>query len=108
MTEKPPLPTTHNIPKSLIDQWVEIPITEEVHVSLTRADLDGLFFTINNIVTSQAQVQEALVRYSNGDLDGANEQMDLSRRTNIEALNALRGLYTSLFASALRSRASSK
>ena len=108
MENRPPLPTEQLIPKALIEQWLDIPASDEVHIALTRADLDSLFFAINHAITAQSQLQEAVIRYSNGELDHANMQMDLSKRSNIEATNSLRSLFGSIFASAAKSRSAKR
>lgn len=91
-----------------MEQWTQIPLEADVEVAITKGDLDNLYFAINHLNMSQASMQEALIKYSNGELDDANQFMDASRRSNIESLNALRGLFTALMSSAVQRRGNAK
>ena len=102
--QRPPLPSLHSMPKATIDQWVQIPADEYVSINITRNDIDNLYFSISNLITSQDALQEALIAYSNGELEQANEKMDSSRRYAIESMNSLRGLMAALMSSALKNR----
>jgi hypothetical protein len=105
MSEKPPLPTLQNIPQALVDQWVQIPNQRKLSLRVTKGDIDALFFAVNNLINSQNQLQQSLIRYSNGEIDAANEHMDLSQRASIESLNSLRAFLTSLISSELHAKA---
>lgn len=102
--ETPPLPIVHTIPRSLIEQWTRLSPDDDVEIRLTKADIDNLFFSINGVISSLASIQEALIAYSNGNVDDANSHMDSSKRNNVEALNYIRSLMSSLIASAIQHR----
>lgn len=104
MNDKPPLPSIQPIPQALIDEWIKIPPGEQLTMSISRSDVDNLFFSINNLISSQYNLQESITNYSNGDLVNANSHMDLSRRSSVEALNSLRAFLTSIMASTLRNK----
>lgn len=102
--DAPPLPVIHTIPRSLIEQWTKVSPDDDVEIRLTKADIDNLFFSINGVISSLGSIQEALIAYSNGNIDHANVLMDTSKRNNLEALNYVRSLMSSLIASAIQNR----
>ena len=100
----PTYASTNAIPRAIIDKWGQIPPQEHLTVHMTRSDLDGLFVTFHHLILAQTTLQEALIAYSNGQLDAANASMQASRRSSEESANALRGLFNSLMSSAILNR----
>ncbi|MFO1162564.1 MAG: hypothetical protein U1E60_27260 [Reyranellaceae bacterium] len=95
-----PLPERYAIPLELIEKWTKIQPGEVVQVSLSRADLDQLFFGLTNTIGAQQALQDALVKWSNGDVQDANKSLDQSRRGNIIADNHVRRFFAAVMAGA--------
>jgi hypothetical protein len=102
MAENPPLPVVQAIPHAIIEQWIQITPDRYLDTRLTRTEIDNLFFAINNLITSQNALQDALLSYSQGNLDEANSSFDSSRRGSIESLNALRSFMSAVMASSVQ------
>ena len=106
MTDEPlnHTPPIFNIPPTIIEGWLKIPPSDPITITLTRQDMDNLFFTINSLVSANAALQQCLISYSNGKLEEANRHMAESQRANIESLNSLRYLFNALMSSASSAR----
>lgn len=87
--EQPPLPgvfspfddeTPHFIDRQTIDRWIAIKVTDYVAVKLTRLDLDHLFYFATQMGASLSEFQNAMISYSNGDIDSANASLQKSQR----------------------------
>lgn len=98
-TDFPPLPPTYAIPVQLIESWLKIPPTEYVHARATRADLDSLLFGMTKSVEAQQSLHDCIIRWSNGDVAGANKAMDTSKRRAIESENHMRQFFSAIMAS---------
>ena len=96
----PPLPESVSIPVQAIEAWSRLPSTAYVTASLSRADLDNLFFSINKVIESQSETQQSLIDYSTGKLPEANQHMWEARRKLIEAQNNLRQFMTAIMIAA--------
>lgn len=104
MADQPQIPDLINIPTGVLDRWLAIPSHEQVEVALTRQDFDNLFFSINNLVSANAALQQCLISFSNGKLEEANLHMVEAQSSNATGLNKLRLLFTAIMANADRAR----
>ncbi len=95
-----PLPERFSVPHEEIQKWVEFPSDAFVEVRLTKAELDQLFFGLTTLVGTQQAIQDALVKWSNGDVEGANKALDGSRRGNIIADNHVRRFFAAIWTKA--------
>ncbi len=95
----PPLPPTYAIPGQIIEGWLKIAPTDYIQAKITRHDLDSLLFGLTKSVETQQLMHDCLVRWSNGDIAGANTVLDASKRKAIEAENHIRQFFTGLMAS---------
>lgn len=64
--------------------------------ALTKADWDNIFFCLDHAIRASAELQNALIAYSNGSLDDANAHSWEASRRQIEAQNKLRQIMTSV------------
>ncbi len=95
-----PLPESQGVPQALIDRWYGLDSTAYLTLKLTRQDLDLLFAAIDKTLVSQEHFRQAMMSWTSGDVDLANERNHLAAHTSIEARNALRGLFSAIMASA--------
>jgi len=95
-----PLPERYAIPVQVIESWLKIPANDYVQVKISRADLDQLFFALTNITGTHQALQDALVKWSNGEVADANTFLDKSRRGNIIAENHIRRFFAGIMAGA--------
>ena len=83
----PPLPQEIPIPEKLLERWIKLPSNQPISAPITRAEVDNLFFSLQKIINGQARFQEAMIAYTNGNLEEADRLNDLARREMIEANN---------------------
>lgn len=86
----PPLPQAFSIPSTQISRWTNIPPTTQINITITRADLDNLFFAVTKGAQAQSALQNCLILYSQGKIDEANHALAQSQRENIEGDNHMR------------------
>lgn len=101
MKEQKPLPDAISIPSSLVERWVEIPGNQRVGTALTKQDWDNLFFALDHTIFATSDVQQALIAYSNNDIEKADSLVWDASRRSVEAQNRMRQFMTGLIASAL-------
>lgn len=99
MDKSPPLPETFAIPGTLIADWLARDPTAPLNATLTKSDIDGLFFAIDHSINAVHALQDSLIAYSNGDLEGANARSWECSRRLIESQNKMRQVLTSIIAS---------
>jgi len=90
------------IPASLVEEWYAIPPNARVNSTLTRQDLDHLFFGLLKLAQSEQALQSCVLEWSNSRLETANRAMFDSQRFSIEAQNELRQFIVALMVSATR------
>lgn len=98
--QQPPLPEPFNIPRANVARWLELSEDAPLALSLTRRDVDHLFFTIDHSLAAQAALEQCIILYTNNDLDAANAQLWESRRRLQEAQNRLRQFMNGIMAAA--------
>lgn len=86
----PPLPQGFSIPATQISRWTAIRPDAPVAITLTRGDIDNLFFSISKSAQAISSLQACLLLYSQGSLEDANHALAQSQRANIESDNHLR------------------
>lgn len=96
----PPLPDSFFIPQATIDRWFGIPPDHRVELSITRGELDQLFFAISKSVNAQSQFRQSMISWTQGNLDAANRLNRLAAQQEIESLNALRMFFNAVMAGA--------
>ena len=60
------------IPEVAVTNWVNIPLTCQVTLNLTRGDLDRLYFSITQMSAATTMLSETVRLISFGDTVGAN------------------------------------
>ena len=100
MNEVPALPTPFNIPPATVARWLALPSDRPLEAPLTRADLDNLFFAIDFNQKAIFSVQKALIDYTNGQLDEANNASSVASVQLAESANRLRIFMNAIMASA--------
>lgn len=98
-------PDGYNFPEDLLKRWIEIPADEPLIVGpLTKSDLDNLLFSTGDLVRAIGYLRGALVFYSVGNLEAANNSLQscLNAATDAETRNRL--LYKSIMESVLKAR----
>lgn len=96
MISQPPLPEPINVPPQVIERWLALSAGTVVDRSLTKADWDNIFFCLDHAIRASAELQSALIAYSNGSLDEANSHAWEASRRQVEAQNKLRQIMTSV------------
>ena len=96
------LPDNVSIPAKLVQEWVNLSDGQELDISLTRSTIDHLFFTLDKLIRSQGVLQQCLIKYSNEELDAANELMTESQTLMVEGQNRLRQFMTDVMLAATR------
>jgi hypothetical protein len=95
-----PLPEPYVLPPQLLEKWLAIPSSNYVTVQLTRHDIDQLFFGLSKGYSCQQFLHDCIVRWSNGDVPGANEALDNARRLAVEGDNNVRHFFAAIMAAA--------
>jgi hypothetical protein len=91
-----PVPEPFHVPEDAIQHWLTFPENEPLQTTLTRADVDNLFFALAKSYDSQHFLQEGLVKWTNSDVAGANIDLANARRTLQEANNHARRFLTGI------------
>lgn len=102
MTENalPPLPQAFSIPTSQISKWTAIPPTASIEISISRSDLDHLFFAVTKGAQAVSALQNCLILYSQGKIEEANHALAQSQRDNVEGDNYMRMFMNAVMAGA--------
>lgn len=88
------------IPQDLIDKWLSLPANEPVSVTLTRGDFDRLYNAFDAVIAAQAQFQQAMVAYTNGEDEAANLLHQTANQSLINAQSSVRRLFGSIMGQA--------
>lgn len=86
----PPLPQGFSIPATQISKWTSIRPEAPVTLTLTRGDVDNLFFAISKSAQAISSLQACLILYSQGKMEEANHVLAQSQRNNVESDNHMR------------------
>jgi hypothetical protein len=116
MTDAPPPPPAPSLtppehfqfPTQLLEQWVDLSASEKLNVTLTRQDVDNLIFGLLRSGDAQEALSQALVAWSNGQVENANHQLNQFRKHNVDSLNYYRQFATGIMVSALRKKTDAK
>jgi len=100
--DAPIAPQFYQFPEELLKRWVSIPESTQVGISLTRRDIDHLLFALLRSNDAQNAIDLTLVRWSNGDLAGANLALNEFRRLSVDSQNMVRYFFTAVMESALK------
>lgn len=98
---QPPLPEPVTISPQIVQRWQNVPAERLVGSGLSKADWDNLFFCLDHTIRASAEIQSALIAYSNGNIEEANERSWEASRRSVEAQNKLRQLMTAVMASSV-------
>jgi hypothetical protein len=107
MADQKPIPTPVapeplTFPQAMLDKWFAHSGNEYLDVAFTRNDWDILFSTLNNSISAQNALDQALVEWSNGNTEAANSALNESRRLRGESSNALKRFFFAIMASAVQ------
>jgi hypothetical protein len=97
-------PELFTIPTQLLEEWVDVPTHDHINITLTRQDLDHLFFGLTRLAEAQGKLDAVMVLWSNNDVDNSNIALGEFRRLNVESQNHIRQFITAMMFSALRER----
>jgi len=96
----PPAPLTFDIPAATVKRWNDFPANAPLVLTLTRTDIDHLFFAIDENIRATQSLQKAIIDYSNGELPNANQaNADAQQRLGVSA-NRLRLFMNAVMVSA--------
>lgn len=98
----PKVPDLITVPTQAVREWVQIPQHQTVDVQLSRGTVDNLFLALRRMAESQAKFHECLIRYSQGDVSGANSLLTESQVSLAESENQLSLFMTNIMLSATR------
>jgi hypothetical protein len=101
MAFPPRLPEAVNLPPALVDGWVRLRPDTPITASLTKADVDHLYFALNKSLISQDHLVTALTLAINGDTANASEHIQQSLTEIVEGQNRLRQLLISIMSNAV-------
>lgn len=93
-------PIAFDIPLATVRKWNSFETNRPLALTLSRQDVDNLFFAIDENVRATAAVQKALVEYTNGNLDIANASSAEASTRLAASANRLRLFMNSVMASA--------
>lgn len=96
----PPTKEPWAFPPELLAHWVNIPEDQEMTFAITRRIIDHLFFSLNHMTLAQAHLDVALIAYSNGDLDTANQRLLAGRENTVDALDNARKMLSEIMSKA--------
>jgi len=89
-----PIPEPYLVPDDAIQHWLTFADNEPLQTTITRAEVDNLFFALARSLDSQHHLQGCLVKWTNGDAGAANVELVNARRTLQEANNHARRFLT--------------
>lgn len=92
----------YTIPRATIDRWLALPPDGYLAVRMTRRDLDHFFQSFDKLLFAQAQFQQAMIVWTNGQTDVANNLSENANRSLEAAQNNFRQFFGALMASAER------
>lgn len=98
----PTFPPYYAFPEELLKRWIALPTETQFTITLTRGDIDNLLFGLLRGGDAHLATEEAIVRWSNGDVDGANESIAVMRMSVIERQNRIRLFFTAVMKNAMR------
>lgn len=93
-------PPEFSITDSLAQQWTAIPADQPVQFTLTRGDLDRLFFAYEQLVISLSMTHESLRRMSRNDTASANTFFEKARELVNSSDNNFRRFFAAIMGSA--------
>jgi hypothetical protein len=96
MIEQPPLPEPITVSPQVIQRWMGLAPETVVDAHLTKADWDNIFFCLDHAIRAATELQNALIAYSNGQVEDANAHSWEASRRQIEAQNKLRQVMTTV------------
>lgn len=89
---------TVEIPSEVVSYWTSIPLDQNVFITLTRGDLDRLYFAITQMNAATTTLTETIRLWSFGDADGANA----SFRKTTELTRSADGNFRHFFAAVMK------
>jgi hypothetical protein len=92
-------------PLDVLQRWVDLPPDEPLVLGpLTKNDLDHLLFSTAKISAAITALQQAFIRYSNGDISGADAFMLDAGNATIEGETHMRMLFFAVMQSVIEGR----
>lgn len=89
MSDRKPLPRVQPVSSALLEHWLAEPTDRPVDGTLTKEELDNLYFAINNLTKAVHETQQSLIHLSNNKLDLANDAMHGAQFNTVQSTNAL-------------------
>lgn len=90
------------IPAQQLEKWFQLPSDKYLNIQLTRSDLDRFYSVFDRIYSAQNLSLEVLIKWSNGDTEGAERALTSSRYALRESQDQLRLFFNALMASATK------
>lgn len=100
----PTLPDNVSIPPRAIEDWLRLNEHEPLEIQLNRLTVDHLFFALVKLADAQAEFQQCLISYSQGDTPSANVKLASSQTLLVEGRNRLNQFMTNVMLEASRGR----
>jgi hypothetical protein len=95
--------------EDLLKEWVSIPGDQPIFIGpLTRDDLDHFLFSTAVMAQAMAHMRTALIHYSNGRTEAANNSLQNVLNASIDAEAHNRLLFKAIVESVLKARNASK
>ena len=90
------------IPAQQLEKWFKVPSDQYLNIQITRSDLDRFYNVFDRIFAAQHLSHDVLIKWSNGNTEGADRDLELSRRALRESQNESRLFFMALMASATK------
>jgi len=90
------------IPAQQLEKWFKLPSDQYLNIQITRSDLDRFYNVFDRIFAAQHLSHDVLIKWSNGNTEGAERDLESSRNALRESQNELRLFFMALMASATK------
>lgn len=94
------IPPINQIDLSLVERWVGFDPDEHLQLKISRADIDNLFFSIQQLTYAVSAVQRSVVAISEMKVDDANAHHVEAQAHNAQAVNHITTFLSALMAKA--------
>lgn len=100
MANPPLIPPAMPIQAEALDRWDLLPDSGVTSFTLTKAQLQEAYFAFRDLIDSQAELQQTIIHYSNGNLGFANDALRRSQQRLTDSQSRLNEVMSAIMFSA--------